>query len=51
MMQHSEASIVAWMSKQKSVSSRYRVRAWAEVLPAYSNEVKKVNSNGNKADI
>ena len=51
MMKMSEDSIVGWMSKQKSVSSRYRVRAWAEVLPTYSNEVKKVNSNGNKADI
>ena len=51
MMQHSEATIVGWTSKQKSVSSRYRVRAWADVLPAYSNEMKKVNSNGNKADI
>ena len=51
MMQHSESTIVGWMSKQKSVSSRYRVRAWAEVLPTYSNEVKKVHSNGNKADI
>ena len=27
------------------------MRAWAETLPTYSNEVKKVNSNGNKADI
>ena len=27
------------------------MRAWAEVLPTYSNEVKKVNSNGNTADI
>ena len=51
MMQHSAANIVRWMSKQKSVSTRYRVRAWAVVLPTYSNEVKKVNSNENKADI
>ena len=44
MMQHSDATIhvVGWMSKQKSVYSRYRVRAWAETLPTYSNEVKKV---------
>ena len=51
MMLHSEANTVGWMSKQKSVSSRYMVRAWAELLPTYSNEVKKVKSNGNRADI
>ena len=37
MMQHSEGSIVGWMSEQKSASSRYRARARAEVLPTYSN--------------
>ena len=46
MMQHSESTIVGWMSKQKSVSSRYRVRAWAEVLTTYSNEVRRSTVTG-----
>ena len=52
MMRHSGAAIVGWVSKQKSVSGRCRVRAraWAETFPTYANIIKKVQRNGNKAD-